>query len=370
MLKRKKFENAEFVMSKDELTYAEVLEDFEDASSIHILTYNISKDKSDLLKALKKCDENTEISIISNIPGRWEKYFGEYYKSKARKNISLYKSKLSPAKIAEKAEVYFCFSNHAKIIMTNNIAYIGSSNFSEESADNFESGFISRDLEFIDFLEEEIFPWIIKSSSEYKTDEEILFFELAIRKSVVMFEEMYEEYLQTFYLLVDHRGIERWCYNTTDSTLSIKEMVKTEEICDQYMDLLKNVNKIFNMRAFKEEGIDNLDDVIEKVEYIIGNIKALFCGNVEKLARYDGQDIIDEYINNHYTDAYDENLEYYVEKAMNIASDTFAELAKGAQEEADYLLEEIKKLGEVSKNVLILFKKLPLEKIKIDNTRK
>lgn len=196
------------------------------------------------------------------------------------------------------------------------------------------------------------------------------FFELAIRKSVVMFEEMYEEYLQTFYLLVDHRGIERWCYNTTDSTLSIKEMVKTEEICDQYMDLLKNVNKIFNMRAFKEEGIDNLDDVIEKVEYIIGNIKALFCGNVEKLARYDGQDIIDEYINNHYTDAYDENLEYYVEKTMNIANDTFAELANDAKEEADDVLEKIKKLEEVSKKVLILFKKLPLEKIKINNTRK
>lgn len=368
MIKSTKIEDAEFVMSKDELTYAEVIEDFEEASSIHILTYNISKDKSDLLKALKKCDEDTEICIVSNISGRWEKYFGEYYKSKARKNISLYKSKLSPAKIAEKAEVYFCFSNHAKIIMTNNIAYIGSSNFSEESADNFESGFISRDAEFIEFLEEEIFPWIIESSSEYKTDEEILFFELAIRKSIAMFEEMHEEYLQTFYLLADHRGIERWYYNTTDPILSVKEMEKTEEICNQYVDLLKNVNKIFNMRAFSEEGIDNLDDVIEKAENIIGNIKTLFGGNIEELAKYDGQDIIDEYINDHYADAYDENLEYYVDKAMDIANETFAELANDAQEEADDLLEEIKNLGEVSKKVLILFKKLPLEKIKIDNT--
>ena len=39
------------------------------------------------------------------------------------------KSKLSPQNIAEKAEIYFCFSNHAKIIMTDNIAYVGSSNF-------------------------------------------------------------------------------------------------------------------------------------------------------------------------------------------------------------------------------------------------
>ena len=37
--------------------------------------------------------------------------------------------------------------------MTNNIAYIGSSNFSEESEDNFEYGFISKDADFIEFLE-------------------------------------------------------------------------------------------------------------------------------------------------------------------------------------------------------------------------
>lgn len=254
--------------------------------------------------------------------------------------------------------------------MTNNIAYIGLSNFSEESADNFESGFISKDADFIEFLEEEIFPWIIESSSEYKTDEEILFLELAIRKSIAMFEEMYEEYLQTFYLLSDHRGIERWYYNTTDATLSIKEMEKTEEICYQYVDLLKNVNKIFNMRVFSKEGINNLDDVIEKVENIIANIKNLFCGNIEELAKYDGQGIVDEYINQHYADAYDENLEYYIEHAIDIANEAFAELAEDAKDEADNLLEEIKNLGEISKTVLMLFKRLPLEKIKIDNTKK
>lgn len=58
-----------------------------------------------------------------------------------KETFHLYKSKLFPLKIADKAEVYFCFSNHAKIIMTDNIAYVGSSNFSEESADNFELGF-------------------------------------------------------------------------------------------------------------------------------------------------------------------------------------------------------------------------------------
>ena len=152
--------------------------------------------------------------------------------------------------------------------------------------------------------------------------------------------------------------------------LSIKEMEKTEEICYQYVDLLKNVNKIFNMRVFSKEGINNLDDVIEKVENIIANIKNLFCGNIEELAKYDGQGIVDEYINQHYADAYDENLEYYIEHAIDIANEAFAELAEDAKDEADNLLEEIKNLGEISKTVLMLFKRLPLEKIKIDNTKK
>lgn len=240
--------------------------------------------------------------------------------------------------------------------MTNNIAYIGSSNFSEESVNNFESGFISKDTELIDFLEDEIFPWIIDNSRKYKTDEEILFFELAMRESINMFKEMQEEYLQIFY------------YNTTDSTIIVKAMEKTEKQCNQYIDLLKNANKVFSRQVFFKEKIDNLDDVIEKVENIIENIKNLFRGNIGKLARYDRQNIINEYINEHYIDENEESLESCIDKAMDVTNDAIAILANIAKEEVDNLLEKIKNLEEVSKKVLDLFEKLPLEKIKIDNT--
>ena len=43
-----------------------------------------------------------------------------------------------------------------------------------------------------------------------------MFFELAMRESINMFKEMQEEYLQIFY------------YNTTDSTIIVKAMEKTE----------------------------------------------------------------------------------------------------------------------------------------------
>lgn len=44
MIISKRLEDAEFVMSKDELTYSAVIEDFKNASQIYILTYNVSKD--------------------------------------------------------------------------------------------------------------------------------------------------------------------------------------------------------------------------------------------------------------------------------------------------------------------------------------
>ena len=43
MIISKRLEDAEFIMSKDELTYSAVIEDFKNASQIHILTYNISQ---------------------------------------------------------------------------------------------------------------------------------------------------------------------------------------------------------------------------------------------------------------------------------------------------------------------------------------
>lgn len=115
MLKRKKFENAEFVMSKDELTYAEVLEDFEDASSIHILTYNISKDKSDLLKALKKCDENTEISIISNILGVGKNILENIIKVKQEKIYHYIKVNYHQKKLQKRQKYTFVFQITQKL---------------------------------------------------------------------------------------------------------------------------------------------------------------------------------------------------------------------------------------------------------------
>jgi hypothetical protein len=79
---------------------------------------------------------------------------------------------------------------------------------------------------------------------------------------------------------------------------------------------------------------------------------------------------VDEYLSECYAEAYDEKLDYYVDKAMSAASNTFAELAEDAKDEADMLLRQIEELETIVKKVLKLFKSLPLNEIRIDNTKK
>jgi hypothetical protein len=57
--------NARFVYSKNELGYQEVLDRFESANEITIITFNISEKKKSLISALKKVGENCIINVIT-----------------------------------------------------------------------------------------------------------------------------------------------------------------------------------------------------------------------------------------------------------------------------------------------------------------
>ena len=68
---------------------------------------------------------------------------------------------------------------------------------------------------------------------------------------------------------------------------------------------------------FYEKGIDNLDTVIEEASHTIENMEMLFMGSVYDLAKFDEQDFVDEYLSECYAEAYDEKLDYYVDKTNN-----------------------------------------------------
>lgn len=149
-------------MTRGELGYSEVLEDFTTAELIYIVTYNISSNNPTLLSKLKEASDNTEIKVFTNIPSRFNDYYYEWASTRAKTQINTYLTKLDPEQFNELFSSYFVFDNHAKIIMTNRIAYIGSSNYSSESANSIEAGVIIEDEQAIlrikDMINEEVQP--------------------------------------------------------------------------------------------------------------------------------------------------------------------------------------------------------------------
>lgn len=182
--------NGELVLSKDENGYAEVLEDFQDASSITIVTYNISSYKDDLLSNLHQLSSDKEVMVITKVPSRWEYYRNDYKKEEALKQMEQYCSRLDPGNFSCHLSTFFNQKNHAKIIMTENIAYIGSQNFSDESRNNFESGIIIRDSDVIMQIREQMVKEILDasipfSSSYYYLHQEELLYWLEECKRIV-----------------------------------------------------------------------------------------------------------------------------------------------------------------------------------------
>lgn len=149
------FEKGKFVYCPGGFNYQEVLDDFKRAKKVRIITYNISGtgNTDPLLEQIKKLGEDVDVQIITNIPSRFETYYssaaGEAMRSRAKHNIEVYLKKLNPESFPTAFSISFNFFNHAKIIGTENIVYIGSANFSNESKQNIETGVIIEDSAFI-----------------------------------------------------------------------------------------------------------------------------------------------------------------------------------------------------------------------------
>ena len=96
MKKEYTISDSKFVFSKNELGYQEVIDEMPSAKEITIITYNISDKQDYLINCLKNTSDDCEINIITNIPTRWEYYYADSYRERARQKINFYMSKLDP----------------------------------------------------------------------------------------------------------------------------------------------------------------------------------------------------------------------------------------------------------------------------------
>jgi len=153
MFKAIPLSDGRIIISKDACPFQEVINGFSCATRISVVTFNISKWNSQLLGALKK--SHTLQRLITNIPNRRDSY-SKGGLAAAGNTVSRYLNRMEPSHFTPLALVFFAFKNHATIIKTDKIAYVGSTNFSDESQRNWEAGVILREPAALDAIESQI----------------------------------------------------------------------------------------------------------------------------------------------------------------------------------------------------------------------
>lgn len=339
------FNSGRFVSLDGELNYAEVLADFSHARIIRILTYNISKNQRHdaLLNALK--GTTADVQLITNVPSRQNRYYpsaaGLRMRSAARDNINIYISKLNPERISENFNPFFNVRNHAKIIGTENIVYIGSANYSNESANNIETGVLIEDKEFIQQLYSEFFDKVKSESLPYY-DEVFTAFELfavSLRAKFTqhhrkMLSELYTDYERTHYVVADAVLID-----INDLYSLYHDLDELDSFCDAANDTYDECNDEYNDALEILKGHINVLNIDWMKEVISEG------GSLYNLVDFnEGQEALRILENEYSSEAYDEHLYYYAEKAVNSAAEIFYSLHNAFSEEADEFLTEVERI--------------------------
>lgn len=372
MRKEYSLENATFIYSKNELGYAPLLEEMKQAKEVAVITYNISERQHLLLDCLKSTPDDCDISIITNIPGRWEEYYGDEFRARAQQKIHIYMTKLAPEKFGKKAATYFNFNNHGKIIMTDSSIYIGSANFSEESTNNIEFGVISEDTDFITWIKQELIPEIkAKSIPYYKYNYTGLLLEANMLLSA--FFSAHNELFEKIYIIADDWHINRKYYNDIYDCLTQFSLSKLENIADDCIavgnEIVGAISKICG-----EDSIE-YDDIYQQFEQLkigFSEIESLVTDDsIVELAGFSTEGYTHHLLEFDYgMEADEENLDYYLSLASDRASSELRDLCENARPYLEQLLKQSDSFYTLFGQMITLFSSQQIRKIspEIDNT--
>lgn len=340
------FNSGEFVLGRGSLNYQVVLDDFPKAKQVRVLTYNISKKnyRNELINALKGIPENADVKIISNIPSRMQNYYntpaGNRMRENYRESFTTYIERLNPENFPSNPYVGFNFTNHAKIIGTENVVYIGSANYSDESKDNIESGTIIRDKGFIQKLYTEVFPTIIDESTPYFEDD----FNV-LRLFVISMEQKFRAWLTRF----DEELIS---VNANTKIRSLWQNFRFDE--NDFYELAADIDELSDFMTLLDNTYSEEDEeynkLIEKIEKRMANIQLdwmqefmMIDSDFYEFIRYDEEEKVHEYLQDD-PDAYDENLDACIESAMDKARDEYEDRRFGIENEFLSLRDAVEKI--------------------------
>lgn len=341
---------AEFVMAQDELTYQEVLDDFNNTNYVFILTYNISARNTRLINTLEQLPPKTTVDIITNIPNRFETYYGNARK-RAKEVINVYLNKLDPENFDSIFNTHFNFKNHAKIIMTNNIVFIGSSNFSDESANNIECGILSRDADFISTLKNSIVPTLKESSEEYYSNDSINKLRIEYKFNYYLLSSVIEEVRMSCHSIYDERGMYVEflnLLNSYDFTESLEKLTLTMD------DFESTCWRIIHQLDELELETEDINQIVE--EFDMKKIRLMYSTDtsIDEFLSFNNEDYAMDYINENEHSIDFDDVDEFRTSASQIAFEKESELAELAEIDVQKLLEELEELKVKAEDLLSL----------------
>lgn len=213
----------------------------------------------------------------------------------------------------------FNFTNHAKIIGTENILYVGSANYSDESEDNIESGTIITDKEAIKSIYKEFFSSVIDESIPYYDDNfnEFRLFVLSMKAKFSKWLYWFENHLV-------------W-YNSETKIEGIRDYFELDE--DELYELYSNIEELNMFIIHLENTYSEEDEAYnELINDILVSFRNINISEMEefthidsdfyKFVAYSEEDRINELLQEN-PEAYDENLDYCAEEAMTEAHEEY-----------------------------------------------
>ncbi|MDP4144338.1 MAG: phospholipase D-like domain-containing protein [Bacillota bacterium] len=368
------FKQGTFVSSKDTLGYQEVLDDFKNAQIIRIVTFNLSKGTRDdkLFNKLLELGETVDIQIITNIPSRFNWYAtssaGEYLRRAASTNIDAYLKKLNPDDFNAPIIPFFNFNNHAKIIGTENIVYIGSANFSNESAKNYETGVLISDKEFIKELYKSFFDNLKEESIPYFTDE-FNKLRLAMLSILTRLVNHYDYILDTLFIFSER--FNKYIFINDETGFSENDLYELRYDLYELEEIEGLIDEVNCDEYELEEPLNQIADIYSNINInfildLIGIDKPFY-----DFVRYSFQNAFDDCFEEYSGVAYDEYLEHYIEKASDDARDVLCGLCENAEEDIENLKLELESIINSIKeiNTIISDNASKAINVDIDNTK-
>lgn len=347
------FQNGEAIIGKGDFTYQKVLEDFKRSSFIGVVTFDISTKENDLLDMLKtEAKAGKTIVIVTNIPKRFSTYYytpDERYKKAARKSIKTYLERLSPLLYGANTSVFFNFTNHAKIIVTDNYVYWGSENYSDESKNNIECGTVSEDVSLVRMIRDEIFQQIVEQSIPY--------YKYNLVPAVIILSEA-EELCKSYSYMIHESSFmlncdyntgfeEEFLYNHSNNGITSELLVSLENRFAMFSDALSIVQEIIDSSENEEEPVllelgalqDEYKTVLDSTTILIEDL----CEDLSSMVNYDVEhEACRIFEHEFYAEAFDEETDKYLEIANQRAIEHYEGLIREAEESIKAVIECLK----------------------------